>query len=426
MRRLSLVLMVLCLGVLSASAQQQPLPFPTDPDAIPPIGAAPSTALAFPSDEIAPYETPPIVPDFSTLPRFTLLVNSPADGEDVTIDGVCLAASGFCTLRAAIAEANSITSSTILLPLNSYTLTLGQLPTITGSVYIVGQPVNTNQLEPFPVISGNNTSRIFEIASSGFLGVQGVTLIDGFANDGNGGCVLVQGGGLLSMEYSSLRSCSADLTGGAVSLGNFASANFKNVSFMDNGALGVSAVGSPFDGSGASLTLTNVSVTGGVSSNGTAAVNITNGWLTMNNVTISTNQASTSASGLAVHPRNASAVNLSHVTITNNTGTQVAAGGGLLRYGGDFGLNLVNSVIAGNTYVGDPTRDDCIDTSGVNQTFVSAQHSVVGVLGGCTTFISTQFTSGVSVPFLPLAGYFTRNRTFTHAITPDSILFDNA
>lgn len=279
-----------------------------------------------------------------------------------------------------------------------------------------------------PTISGNESGRIFEVGSSGFLGIQSIDLIDGFAIGitGNGGCILVQGGGMLMMEYSSVRSCTAGFLGGAVSLGNFASANFKNVGFVDNTALGVSAVGSAFNGSGASLTMTNVSVTGGLASNGSAAVNISNGWLNLTNVTISTNQSASGVAGLAVSPRNASAVSLTHVTITNNSGTQPNTGGGYLAYDNNFGVRLTNSVIAGNVHTTNAALNDCFDITTGGQTFGLVEHSVVGVLGNCNSFLATQFTANVSVPLLPLAGYFTRNRTFTHAITPSSILSDAA
>ena len=61
----------------------------------------------------------------TTAAGATFVVNSSADSVDANPgNGVCADASGNCTLRAAIMEANALSGADITLPAGTYTLTM--------------------------------------------------------------------------------------------------------------------------------------------------------------------------------------------------------------------------------------------------------------------------------------------------------------
>ena len=88
----------------------------------------------------------------------TFTVNSPFDAADANPgDAMCETApgNGICTLRAAIEEANTLGAGndTIILPPNTYLLTLANELTITGDLTITGGGASTT------IIDGNKSLR---------------------------------------------------------------------------------------------------------------------------------------------------------------------------------------------------------------------------------------------------------------------------
>ena len=99
--------------------------------------------------------------------------------------GCCVAASG-CTLRAAIEEANSDSSSDVIeLPLGIYALEFGRL-NISSDLTIDGQG------SAVTYIDGLNRSRIFEIRRSGNVTIRDLTIRNGDSPSGGG--IRVNGG----------------------------------------------------------------------------------------------------------------------------------------------------------------------------------------------------------------------------------------
>lgn len=125
----------------------------------------------------------------------TFVVNSTADAADAALgNGVCAAAGGACTLRAAIQESNAVAGADVIgfaIGSGLQTITLGSsLPTITSAVRIDGwtQPgyagsplidINANGQGGLVVTAGNTTLRGLVIRNAASDGIQ---LTDGGGN----------------------------------------------------------------------------------------------------------------------------------------------------------------------------------------------------------------------------------------------------
>ena len=109
----------------------------------------------------------------------TFTVNSPFDAADANPgDAMCETApgNGVCTLRAAIEEANTLGAGndTIILPPNTYLLTLANELTITGDLTITGGEASTT------IIDGNKSpSRVLTINFGITVSISGVTIRNG-------------------------------------------------------------------------------------------------------------------------------------------------------------------------------------------------------------------------------------------------------
>ena len=111
------------------------------------------------------------------------MVNSTADNADANPgNGVCADANGFCTLRAAVQEANARVRTVIGFntAINGQTIVLGSQIQLTSNILIRGNGTTNT------VIGGNNSSRIFYV-TNGRIGINGVRLTAGRALGGNGG-----------------------------------------------------------------------------------------------------------------------------------------------------------------------------------------------------------------------------------------------
>lgn len=180
-------------------------------------------------------------PAAAQQPFAIFIVNSTLDAPDANSgDGLCrTAASGPqifspCTLRAAIDEVNAGSATTsISLPAGQYRLTLGQLA-IFKEAHIAGAGADRT------IIDGNQTTRVFDIASGAWADISGVMIQNGLA----GASVVVpshtHGGaihnhGLLTLRNSAISGSVANSSqpdGGG--LFNAASATLANVTISYN------------------------------------------------------------------------------------------------------------------------------------------------------------------------------------------------
>jgi CSLREA domain-containing protein len=169
---------------------------------------------------------------------YTFNVNSNADETDMTSgDGNCLTATGACTLRAAIQEANALGGAaiyTINLPQNVYTLRItgsnedysmtGDLD-IRANIEINGAAMNLTR------ISGSGIDRVFDVRPGASLTLRRVT-VQGGASPFHGGAINNEGK-LLVIE-SQLDHNTAFASGGALS--NVGIAELRKVRILSNSA----------------------------------------------------------------------------------------------------------------------------------------------------------------------------------------------
>jgi CSLREA domain-containing protein len=232
----------------------------------------------------------------------TFTVTKTAD----TNDGTCGAD---CSLREAITAANAAAGAdTITLPAGIYTLTFGgQLPAVTGAIIINGSgAVNTiveaSTCNPVTLPGGCTpaTYRVFEVASTGGLTLNSLTVRNGRCN---GSCVngADSGGGILN--------------GGALIV--------SNVTFSANSA---TSGGGMYNTTSCSSTLTNVTFSANFATSGGGMYNNTGSSPTLTNVTFSANSA---AGGGGMY-NNGNSPTLTDVTFSANN---AFSGGGMLNAG---------------------------------------------------------------------------------------------
>ena len=125
----------------------------------------------------------------------TFTINSPLDVADANPgNGICETATGngTCTLRAAIQETNALAGADeIILPANTYVLTIVSQLSITSRLTITGSGASTT------IIDGNKSvrpdSRVLVINSGITVNITGVTI----RNGGTAG----RGGGIYKSVY---------------------------------------------------------------------------------------------------------------------------------------------------------------------------------------------------------------------------------
>jgi hypothetical protein len=224
--------------------------------------------------------------------------------------------SGIGSLRAALGAPTELIGFATNLAGGTITLTSGQV-TIASNV-----TVDATSLAPSLAISGNHTSRIFEVSPGATVTLDVLSLINGYAGSGNsGGAILVDNGGTLTLKSSTLSGNSAAFAGAVGNYGTLiisASTLSGNVATNNGGAID--------NDYGALLRLDNSTLAGNSAGAGGGLENY-QATATINNSTLSANSANY-AGGI------------------NNYGT----------------LALTNTIVAGNTAISEP--DLYLDSSG--------------------------------------------------------------
>jgi uncharacterized repeat protein (TIGR01451 family)/CSLREA domain-containing protein len=275
----------------------------------------------------------------------TFTVNSTADtADDNTADGICADASGNCTLRAAIQQANAFTGlDTIVLGANTYTLSLmgtddtaalGDLD-ITQDVTITGTGTTNT------VIDGNDIDRVFDIdpSTAGItVMISNLTIQDGNVSGEAGGGI--RNRGTLSLMATALSSNVSGIDGGAVHNSRMLTLTNSTVSgnTASNNGGGIFSTGI-----GSTLRVETSTVNGNsAGSDGGGIFNINSATLTLINSTITNNTANNFGGGIF----NASGATATFATISNNTVTSVSgSGGGIFNNGA---ATLTHTIVANN------------------------------------------------------------------------------
>jgi CSLREA domain-containing protein len=201
----------------------------------------------------------------------TFFVNSITDAVDAALgNGVCATATGECTLRAAVQEANALAGAdTINVPAGNYFLILqgpNENAASTGDLDLKGELTINGTGASFPVIGGSGIDRVFDIQANAVVTLSRLTMQNGSPSGTS-----VAGGGLRNA--------------GALTLLDVSVRN-NTVQNGDGGGIGNLSSGR--------MLLTNVTVSGNVAADrGGGIANDVGGTMQLVNVTITDNGAFT-------------------------------------------------------------------------------------------------------------------------------------
>ena len=277
-----------------------------------------------------------------------LLVDSTADAVDSSPgDGVCATATGSCTLRAAIMEANDLAGAdTITLPIGTYTLTIAGIEDlgVAGDLDITGDLTINGAGQATTIIDGGALDRVFQvhgvtveisdvtirngsaagggIHSTGTLTLNRSTVSGNTATGGAGGIVNIRG--TLNIIDSTISGNIAGSGGGVANVAG--TAVLTNVIVSGNTAgtgRGGGIANSRFGTFSSTMTLTNVTVSGNTAVLGDGG-GISNRLTTGISSTVSNNSAGRRGGGLAII---SGTVTLADSTVSDNTA--VLGGGGI-------------------------------------------------------------------------------------------------
>jgi uncharacterized repeat protein (TIGR01451 family) len=249
----------------------------------------------------------------------TFSVNDTNDAVDAsTLDGVCATATGTCTLRAAIQQANASSGTdTVTLPAGTYVLSIAgsDNTSAAGDLDINENLVIAGAGARSTIIDGGGIDRVLHARASSVLSLSGVTVQNGaVAGSADGGGIL-SGIGALTLSGVAVMGNTAGRDGGGV--------------FSSGGAV--------------AITDTTLSGNAAVDGGGLA---VQTGTLAMTNVTVSGNTASSDGGGLLI---GTVTFTLTHVTIADNS----AASGGGISGGGGGNDEIRNTLIANSAAGGE-------------------------------------------------------------------------
>ena len=248
--------------------------------------------------------------------------------------------SGAGTLRNLIQEAGigdtisfdqSLTNATI-------TLTSGEIE-IEREITISANP--SQGIE----ISGNDANRVFSVTAGGSLTISDLTIRNGLGSGGG-----IQNLGELVVHRVIFRDNTAAASPffdrGAAIEHSGSSAMIQDSSFISNTGYNAGAI----DSQGENMLIDGCTFTENSTSGNSGGAIINGGMLTIINSTFDNNSTTGGSSGGAIAMFGSSqTTTIIHSTITNNTSSN--NGGGIYMLDGEF--TITNSIVAGNTAVGD-------------------------------------------------------------------------
>ncbi|MEW5985446.1 MAG: choice-of-anchor Q domain-containing protein, partial [Chloroflexota bacterium] len=311
----------------------------------------------------------------------TLTVNSTLDAVDANPgDGVCATAAGACTLRAAVQEANALVGmDTIIVPAGTYDLSIlgsGEDATATGDLDILDDLTITGDGANLVTLDGSRlVDRVLHVLGSTEVTLSGVTVAGGTADTG-GGIYTIGSLTLVNTHLIANFSTDAEITGGGA-IYNEGDLLLQRSTISGNSAADRGG-GIYTNGSSATVTLVNSTITGNTASYG---------------------------GGIASFGRE---VTTFSSTISHNSATNF--GGGIY-----LDVKTSNTIWADNTANRDgPNCSGFLDSSGYN---------LVSNNSGCSIESTTGDQIGTAAhPIDPLLGALQNNggQTPTQALLPGS------
>ncbi len=229
----------------------------------------------------------------ATAHALTFTVNSTADEIDAAAgNAICATASGACTLRAAIQEANVVLGTdTIVVPAGTFQLTLvgdGDNAGITGDLDVQQEVEITGAGPDQTIIDGLGADRVFHVINGTRLTLAGVAIVNGAAPGSVGGGLHVETGDEEPVALTNVRFGSNSASQGGAMFYNGTSLTLTDCVFEDN----ASGAGGALLQSGDESALTIVrsrfaantggGVGGAIYYTGTGAVSVTDSQFTEN------------------------------------------------------------------------------------------------------------------------------------------------
>jgi CSLREA domain-containing protein len=394
----------------------------------------------------------------SASPATTFTVNSTGDGPDINpADGVCNDGSGFCTLRAAIQEANAAAGADTInfnLPRNSI-ITLNTQVGFNGNISIVGPGASLLTIQR-SAAAGTPIFQIFSFApiNGNFNDfISGVTISNGDATGTFSSNM--SGGGILNSSFCALTLTDVVITGNTSTNGgglyNDGTATLTNCKITGNS--------SPNGGgilNGGSLTIINSTVSGNAAPNGGGGGIVNRGGtVSITGSTVSGNTCDAQGGGIVNKDgiNGAGSVTLTNSTVSGNSATGVLSNGigGISNNAGANTLTLINTTVTANTASGSGSgvagifngsgstanvknsivaqNTSALMPHDLNGTFNSQGYNLIGKSAG-----TDGFTNGVNgdqvgtyaTPVDPKLGMLTDNSgpTKTHALLVGSPAID--
>ncbi|MBI4518975.1 MAG: right-handed parallel beta-helix repeat-containing protein [Deltaproteobacteria bacterium] len=284
----------------------------------------------------------------------TFTVDSTADEFDASIgDGICAAAGGGCTLRAAIDEANTRgAGDTIVLPAGTFALSNGRLAIYTD-LTLVGAARDTT------VIDGNFLDRVLDVGSTttisdltitnGLMGgdcgggiwneadltLNNVRVAGNAANDGGGIC----GPGALTLSASLVETNQAVANGGGIH--TIGGTLMLSDSTIRNNLAG--EAGGGVYAEAATVTISQCEVSGNTADTGGGI--FSSGDLQISDTAVRANQATTFGGGVG----NVGVATIERVEVSSNSAGVASGGVGNASTDQPATLTIINSTISGNT-----------------------------------------------------------------------------
>jgi len=332
----------------------------------------------------------------------TIEVNTTIDLPDPTPgDGDYFNPGFLLTLRAIIEEANAQDiPHTIVLPAGTYNISsLGEI-SIETSITIVGDGSSTT------TITGDNTSRVLNVASTGMLKLLDIAIEDGQASSGGGN---ILSAGPVALESVVISGGAAPNDGGGISttasLYAYKSHFTGNQANGDGGAIYISAGKAIIN---RCSIFQNEALNGGGVYAGNAAVDMLNTTFYLN---------LSFWEGGAVRAVSNQPVRMLHCTLLENEAGIFAdndSAGGFDSTGASVQAIIKSSVLANNTFDG-----KTIDIAGG---FALADHSLMTNLGNATFETLTSVMAGDNPEFLGTPVQL--GTTFAFSMMPTSPIID--
>lgn len=283
-------------------------------------------------------------------------VDTSSDAADANPgDGVCSAAAGQCSLRAAIMEANALAGAdTINLPAGTYNLAIAGADediAATGDLDITDDLTINGAGPATTIVDGGGLDRVFDIRTN--ASISDLTI--------RNGRVVNQSGGGMRLETGNLTISNSMITGNTVTNGEGGGLNLRgwenavtitNSTVSNNTAHVCGGISSDRPGT---LDRSTVSGNSASESDGGGVCNYSEeGPLTIINSTISGNTAAGHGGGLANY-----ADGLTIITNSTITGNSAQDSGGGIWNGSVASFLVKNSIVANN-----PTGGDCSFSEG--------------------------------------------------------------